>query len=203
MFDGIIDKIKDFFNFKKAAEEKAQKLNEKRLARLEQQNRENDKIAIEEAKKKLSKISAEKKRKADIPYKEFKTVLEMVYVKEKGKRSKKSWTSEQQKEFNKRFEANLKKCQKNPSFQREYTLYIKIENNEVHPQNNPQTAKERAINDMHGAILDIQLALCPDLPDNERYKAIRFKYEKKLDDNKKESEMESTINARGKRTISI
>lgn len=212
MFEGLIKKIEEAFNFKKAAEEKAKKLNEKRLARLAQQNRENDKIAIEEAKKKLSKIAKEKKKQENrLPYREFKTVLEMVYVEEKARQSGKKWTKEQQKEFNKKFAANLAKCQKNPKFQEEYDLYLKLENGEIVPTSNPQTLREQKITRMYGEILDIQMALWPTAPNNgeykpedsELYRRIRFKYEKKLDDNKKESENEKTTARTKRHVISI
>lgn len=202
MFKGLIKKVKEAFNFKKDAEDKAKKLREERWAGIEQKNKENEKKTIEEAKKKLSEIATEKKKQeSKLPYREFKTVLEMVYVEEKANQAKKDWTSEQQQEFDKKFAANLTKCQKDPKFQEEYALYV--EATERGGIGFPQTEKEKSINQMLNELLDIHIALSPSFSNNEKRQRIRFKYEKKLDDNKKESEKVRSARVNKGRTVTI
>ena len=202
MLKRIIKKITEAFDFKEESERKAQKLREERRIRIEQKNKENEKKTIEEARNKLSEIATEKKeQESKLHYREFKTVLEMVYVEEKANQAKKDWTSKQKEEFDKKFAVNLAKCQKDKEFQEEYALYE--EATERGGIGFPQTGREKSINRLLNEILDIHIALSPSFSDNEKRQKIRFKYEKKLDDNKKESERAKAARIDKKRTISI
>ena len=58
-----------------------------------------------------------------LPYKEFKTVMEMIYIIEKAHAMEYRWTETDRQIFEENFVKNLLQMQKNKKFQKEYALY--------------------------------------------------------------------------------
>ena len=200
-----------FINFfADMAEESEQRALEKRreqLAKFQKRQRILEKEQIPEALRKVAEIDKKRKertkKEADsIHYQEFKTVLEMVYVEQKAHYAKERWTEGQKEAFDKKFSANLKKCMKNQKFKEEYDLYL--EALERGGTSNPQTQREISRNRILEEVNNIYSACMPSKTGDSFHKrAIKLKYEKMLDDNKKEIELKRTISSSKKRIISI
>ena len=118
-----------------------------------------------------------------LPYREFKTVNEMIYVIEKAYAMKEHRSEEEWQAFEKGFAENILRMQKNKKFQKEYELY-----EEAVAQGkiimSPKSAHQARLNKILKEIEYIKLACQPfQLGNKEIWRKqadTRLKYEKRL-----------------------
>ena len=193
----MFEKLIGFFERnKQKREQHAQEVARKRWEELEKKHSHRQKDATEEAVRKLAEV--EKKRKEEIEkqfssvnYQEFETVMEMVYIRQKAyyAQKRKAWTKEQKEDFDKKFRANLTRCQKKSEFCKDYADYAEASVRGFISK--PRTSKDVKLNKITKEIEDIDLACQPLVMDKEiceRQRKTRFKYEKALYGNKRRRE---------------
>ena len=123
-------------------------------------------------------------------YKEFKTVMEMVYVVQKMNHTQQNFSLAEKEEFNKKFVSNMAKCQTNRRFCKEYADYDEAvaQRKIILP---PENAHQARLNKILKEITAIDLACQPYQLDNKeiwrKQADTRLKYEKRLDNNLKAS----------------
>jgi len=124
-------------------------------------------------------------------YKDFKTVMEMVYVLQKMSNVKVEWTTEQIKQFEQNFADNMEKCQKSKKFCREYNDYENAvaQRVKIIP---PKNKQQRKLNKIIDELVAINLACQPYQLENKeiwrKQADTRLKYEKRLLSNRKKQQ---------------
>lgn len=118
-----------------------------------------------------------------LPYKEFKTIMEMIYIIEKAYTMKERWTEAERQAFEEGFVNNLLRMQKNKKFQKEYALYEEAaaQKQIIIP---PKNAYQARLNKILKEIEYIKLACQPFQLGNKeiwhKQADTRLKYEKRL-----------------------
>jgi len=184
MFKKLIKKFKDM------QEKEVKEIQEKNQKKRELKAKETERQTIIAAKQKIA-TSPQKTKRNPNPYKEFKTVMEMVYVMQKAHYAKRNWSKAQKDEFEKKFSENYEKCQRNPQFQKDYMDYAEASEQGI--IKNPKNQREVQLNGILEEVNAIDLACQPlqlDRPSIiKKQRAVRFKYEQRLDANKRDKDL--------------
>ena len=190
---------KFFTDIREEREHCAQEIQTKRYAEIQNSQCMVSRSQIEDARRIVAEIEQRKKERIEkqfdsVHYQEFETVMEMVYVMQKAHYAQKrsAWSQEQKDEFNKKFNANLARCQKKLKFRRDYENYA--EASERGMIDKPKTERDVLLNKILKEINSIDLASQPLVLDKDIclvQRQTRFKYEQALFENKKRKEQQA------------